>query len=91
MDEIRAEISDMRTTEDRLFEARTSSANQFILIATAMAAFTSAIAVAAVSVWVWQSRALTKELQHANAELTQTSAQRDLANPRHDNSRSLRR
>ena len=79
MDEIRAEISDMRTTEDRLFEARTSSANQFILIATAMAAITAAIAVAAVSVWVWQSRALTKELQHANAELTQTIAQRDLA------------
>jgi signal transduction histidine kinase len=29
--------------------------------------------------WVWQSRALTKELQHANVELNGTIAQRDLA------------
>src|SRR5262245_26185913 len=79
MDAIRAEIADMRLTEDRLFEARTLIANRFILIATAMAAITAAIAVAAVSMWVWQSRALTKELQHANLELTGTIAQRDLA------------
>jgi signal transduction histidine kinase/CheY-like chemotaxis protein len=79
MDAIRAEIADMRLTEDRLFEARTKIANRFILIAAAMAAITAAIAVAAVSMWVWQSRALTKELQHANLELTGTIAQRDLA------------
>jgi CHASE3 domain sensor protein len=36
MDAIRAEIADMRVTEDRLFEARTKIANRFILIATAM-------------------------------------------------------
>jgi signal transduction histidine kinase/CheY-like chemotaxis protein len=44
-----------------------------------MAAVTAALAVAAISVWVWQSRLMTSELQRANADLMQTIAQRDLA------------